>query len=69
MPVPWLEAQALFLLELMLQQCQTQYELGKLLQLLAAAENLLLDGEESMEPSPSASCGKLSLPWGSDPAF
>ncbi|XP_066052716.1 spatacsin isoform X2 [Chamaea fasciata] len=43
-PVPWLESQALFLLELMLQQCQTQYELGKLLQLLAAAENLLLDG-------------------------
>ncbi|XP_063268578.1 spatacsin isoform X2 [Prinia subflava] len=43
-PLPWLEAQALFLLELMLQQCQTQYELGKLLQLLAAAENLLLDG-------------------------
>ncbi|NXO71936.1 SPTCS protein, partial [Phainopepla nitens] len=43
-PAPWLEAQALFLLELMLQQCQTDYELGKLLQLLAAAENLLLDG-------------------------
>ncbi|NXI21221.1 SPTCS protein, partial [Sterrhoptilus dennistouni] len=43
-PVPWLESQALFLLELMLQQCQTQYELGKLLQLLAAAENPLLDG-------------------------
>ncbi|NXJ70598.1 SPTCS protein, partial [Rostratula benghalensis] len=44
LPVQWLESQALFLLELMLQQCRTEYELGKLLQLLAAAENLLLDG-------------------------
>ncbi|XP_053811238.1 spatacsin isoform X1 [Vidua chalybeata] len=43
-PLPWLRSQALFLLELMLQQCRTDYELGKLLQLLAAAENLLLDG-------------------------
>ncbi|NXU43787.1 SPTCS protein, partial [Drymodes brunneopygia] len=43
-PAPWLESQALFLLELMLQQCHTDYELGKLLQLLAAAETLLLDG-------------------------
>ncbi|NXQ10949.1 SPTCS protein, partial [Peucedramus taeniatus] len=43
-PLPWLRSQALFLLELMLQQCHTDYELGKLLQLLAAAENLLLDG-------------------------
>ncbi|KAM7039231.1 spatacsin [Acridotheres tristis] len=43
-PLPWLESQALFVLQLMLQQCRTQYELGKLLQLLAAAENLLLDG-------------------------
>ncbi|NWW47329.1 SPTCS protein, partial [Pedionomus torquatus] len=44
LPVQWLESQALFLLELMLQQCRTEYELGKLLQLFAAAENLLLDG-------------------------
>ncbi|NWV24546.1 SPTCS protein, partial [Origma solitaria] len=44
LPGPWLESQALFLLELMLQQCRTDYELGKLLQLFAAAENLLLDG-------------------------
>uniref|UniRef100_A0A8C3NE92 Uncharacterized protein n=1 Tax=Geospiza parvula TaxID=87175 RepID=A0A8C3NE92_GEOPR len=43
-PLPWLRSQALFLLELMLQQCHTDYELGKLLQLLAAAETLLLDG-------------------------
>ncbi|XP_054128500.1 spatacsin [Melozone crissalis] len=43
-PLPWLRSQALFLLELMLQQCRTDYELGKLLQLLAAAESLLLDG-------------------------
>uniref|UniRef100_A0A803VHT2 Spatacsin C-terminal domain-containing protein n=1 Tax=Ficedula albicollis TaxID=59894 RepID=A0A803VHT2_FICAL len=43
-PLPWLESQALFLLQLMLQQCHTQYELGRLLQLFAAAENLLMDG-------------------------
>ncbi|XP_027544005.1 spatacsin [Neopelma chrysocephalum] len=42
--LPLLESQALFLLELMMQQCRTDYELGKLLQLFAAAENLLLDG-------------------------
>ncbi|NWU83240.1 SPTCS protein, partial [Onychorhynchus coronatus] len=44
LPVPWLESQARFVLELMMQQCRTDYELGKLLQLFAAAENLLLDG-------------------------
>lgn len=38
----------------MLQQCRTDYELGKLLQLFAAAENLLLDGEHSLSPSPVA---------------
>ncbi|NXW41694.1 SPTCS protein, partial [Nyctiprogne leucopyga] len=43
-PVQWLESQALFLLELMMQQCRTDYELGKLLQLFAAADHLLLDG-------------------------
>uniref|UniRef100_A0A8B9Z8D1 SPG11 vesicle trafficking associated, spatacsin n=1 Tax=Buteo japonicus TaxID=224669 RepID=A0A8B9Z8D1_9AVES len=41
LPVQWLESQALFLLELMMQQCRTEYELGKLLQLFAAADNLL----------------------------
>ncbi|XP_030312794.1 spatacsin [Calypte anna] len=44
LPVQWLESQALFLLELMMQQCGTEYELGKLLQLFAAADNPLLDG-------------------------
>ncbi|XP_035756927.1 spatacsin isoform X3 [Egretta garzetta] len=44
LPVQWLESQALALLELMMQQCRTEYELGKLLQLFAAADNLLLDG-------------------------
>ncbi|XP_068266385.1 spatacsin [Nyctibius grandis] len=44
LPVQWLESQAVFLLELMMQQCRTEYELGKLLQLFAAADNLLLDG-------------------------
>ncbi|XP_067827395.1 spatacsin [Heptranchias perlo] len=34
-PVQWLESQAGMLLKLMMQQCPTQYELGKLLQLLA----------------------------------
>ncbi|NXY85661.1 SPTCS protein, partial [Alcedo cyanopectus] len=43
LPVPWLESQALFLLQLMLQQCRTEYELGKLLQLLSTADHLLLD--------------------------
>ncbi|NXI39236.1 SPTCS protein, partial [Galbula dea] len=44
LPVQWLESQAVFLLELMMQQCRTEYELGKLLQLFAAADHLLLDG-------------------------
>ncbi|KAM6301889.1 spatacsin [Podargus strigoides] len=44
LPVQWLESQALFLLELMMQQCRTEYELGKLLQLLAAADSPLLNG-------------------------
>ncbi|KFW00287.1 Spatacsin [Fulmarus glacialis] len=44
LPVQWLESQALVLLELTMQQCRTEYELGKLLQLFAAADNLLLDG-------------------------
>ncbi|KFQ35863.1 Spatacsin, partial [Merops nubicus] len=60
-PVQWLESQALFLLELMMQQCRTEYELRKLLQLFAAAEHLLLDGpyvkklcalSETLEDSP-----------------
>lgn len=46
LPVQWLESQALFLLELMMQQCRTEYELGKLLQLFAATDNLL-DGKYS----------------------
>ncbi|NXI71697.1 SPTCS protein, partial [Anseranas semipalmata] len=44
LPLQWLESQALFLLELMMQQCRTEYELGKLLQLFAATDNLLLNG-------------------------
>ncbi|XP_059495149.1 spatacsin isoform X2 [Stegostoma tigrinum] len=34
-PVQWMESQAGMLLKLMIQQCPTQYELGKLLQILA----------------------------------
>ncbi|NWJ10608.1 SPTCS protein, partial [Crypturellus undulatus] len=44
LPVRWMESQASFLLELMVQQCRTDYELGKILQLFAAADDLLLDG-------------------------
>lgn len=47
LPVQWLESQALFLLELMMQQCRTEYELGKLLQLFAAADHLPLNGKYS----------------------
>ncbi|XP_019352478.2 spatacsin isoform X2 [Alligator mississippiensis] len=45
-PLPWVESQASFLLELMLQQCRTQYELRKLLQLFADANNPLPDGPD-----------------------
>ncbi|XP_065415178.1 spatacsin isoform X6 [Chrysemys picta bellii] len=44
--VPWLESHAFFLLELMMQQCRTQYELGKLLQLFADIDKLLPDGPD-----------------------
>eukprot|EP00062_Callorhinchus_milii_P002122 gi/632938017/ref/XP_007903423.1/ PREDICTED: spatacsin [Callorhinchus milii] len=37
----WLEQQAYLLLKLMLQQCPTQYELGKLLNLLADVDGIL----------------------------
>ncbi|XP_067411554.1 spatacsin [Emydura macquarii macquarii] len=43
---PWVESQALFLLELMMQQCRTQYELGKLLQLFADMDKLLPYGPD-----------------------
>ncbi|XP_061451638.1 spatacsin isoform X2 [Rhineura floridana] len=46
LPVSWLESQASFLLELMLQQCRTQYELGKLLQLFADTETVLPHGPD-----------------------
>ncbi|XP_029430632.1 spatacsin-like isoform X2 [Rhinatrema bivittatum] len=42
LPVPWLESHAVFLLELMLQQCRTHYELGKLLHLFADSEDILI---------------------------
>ncbi|XP_043933635.1 spatacsin [Protopterus annectens] len=41
-PVAWLQSQATALLLLMLQQCQTQYELRKLLQLFADIDNILI---------------------------
>ncbi|XP_025031102.1 spatacsin isoform X1 [Python bivittatus] len=46
LPVPWLELQASFLLKLMLQQCRTEYEFRKLLQLLADAGTALLHGPD-----------------------
>ncbi|KAB1278144.1 Spatacsin, partial [Camelus dromedarius] len=44
-PAPWLKEQVCFLLKLMLQQCRTQYELGKLLQLFVGIEHLFSDGK------------------------
>uniref|UniRef100_A0A8C8R5G6 SPG11 vesicle trafficking associated, spatacsin n=1 Tax=Pelusios castaneus TaxID=367368 RepID=A0A8C8R5G6_9SAUR len=44
--IPWLDSQALFLLELMMQQCRTQYELGKLLHLFADMDKLLPYGPD-----------------------
>ncbi|KAM6182026.1 spatacsin [Erethizon dorsatum] len=43
LPAVWLKDQVCFLLKLMPQQCQTQYELGKLLQLFVGAEHLFSD--------------------------
>ncbi|XP_058397460.1 spatacsin isoform X5 [Diceros bicornis minor] len=45
-PAPWLKEQVCFLLKLMLQQCRTQYELGKLLQLFVGVEHLFPDGPD-----------------------
>ncbi|XP_048188243.1 spatacsin [Perognathus longimembris pacificus] len=45
-PVTWLKDQVCFLFKLMPQQCQTQYELGKLLQLYVGAEHLFSDGPD-----------------------
>ncbi|XP_038186655.1 spatacsin [Arvicola amphibius] len=46
LPAAWMKDQACFLLKLMPQQCQTQYELGKLLQLLVGTEHLFSDGPD-----------------------
>ncbi|XP_045628292.1 spatacsin isoform X2 [Ursus americanus] len=45
-PAPWLKEQVCFLLKLMLRQCGTQYELGKLLQLFVGIEDLFSDGPD-----------------------
>ncbi|XP_037600045.1 spatacsin [Cebus imitator] len=45
-PAMWLEDQVCFLLKLMLQQCKTQYELRKLLQLFVEREHLFSDGPD-----------------------
>ncbi|XP_059114916.1 spatacsin [Peromyscus eremicus] len=42
----WMKEQVCFLLKLLPQQCQTQYELGKLLQLLVGTEHLFSDGPD-----------------------
>lgn len=42
-PATWIKDQVCFLLKLMPQQCETQYELGKLLQLFAGTEHLFSD--------------------------
>ncbi|XP_060116339.1 spatacsin [Heteronotia binoei] len=46
LPVLWLKSQVLFLLELMLQQCRTQYELRKLLQIFADTDTVLPCGPD-----------------------
>ncbi|XP_073921960.1 spatacsin isoform X3 [Castor canadensis] len=46
LPATWLKDQVCFLLKLMPQQCQTQYELGKLLELFGGAEDLFCDGPD-----------------------
>ncbi|XP_060611393.2 spatacsin [Anolis sagrei] len=46
LPVPWLESQASFLFGLMLQQCRTEYELGKLLRLFADANTVFPHGPD-----------------------
>ncbi|XP_003791835.1 spatacsin isoform X1 [Otolemur garnettii] len=43
-PATWLKDQVCFLLKFMLQQCKTQYELGKLLQLFVGIEHLFSEG-------------------------
>ncbi|XP_014440586.1 spatacsin isoform X2 [Tupaia chinensis] len=45
-PATWLKKQVCFLLKLMLQQCETQYELGKLLHLFVGIEHLFSDGPD-----------------------
>uniref|UniRef100_A0A8D2B0G6 SPG11 vesicle trafficking associated, spatacsin n=1 Tax=Sciurus vulgaris TaxID=55149 RepID=A0A8D2B0G6_SCIVU len=45
-PATWLKDQVCFLLKLMPQQCKTQYELGKLLELLVGVEHLFSDGPD-----------------------
>ncbi|XP_017657798.2 spatacsin isoform X2 [Nannospalax galili] len=45
-PAAWVKDQVCFLLKLMPQQCQTQYELGQLLQLFVGVEHLFSDGPD-----------------------
>ncbi|KAF4017726.1 hypothetical protein G4228_008887 [Cervus hanglu yarkandensis] len=45
-PAPWLKEHVCFLLKLMLQQCSTQYELGRLLELFVGIEHLFSDGPD-----------------------
>lgn len=42
LPVAWLDARALFLLELMMQQCITQYEFGNLMKLFSDLDTILI---------------------------
>ncbi|KAL8197370.1 UNVERIFIED_CONTAM: Spatacsin [Gekko kuhli] len=46
LPTPWLKSQVSFLLKLMLQQCRTQYELRKLLQIFADTDTALPGGPD-----------------------
>nr|XP_020667859.1 spatacsin isoform X1 [Pogona vitticeps] len=66
--VPWLELQASFLIEQMLQQCRTQYELGKLLRLFADTDIVLPHGP-NMKKMSALSCILKDSSISIDPAL
>ncbi|KAJ7311131.1 hypothetical protein JRQ81_006734 [Phrynocephalus forsythii] len=66
--VPWLESQASFLLEQMLQQCRTQYELGKLFQVFADTDTVLPYGP-NMKKMSALSCILKDSSISVDPAL
>lgn len=61
LPVQWVEAQASVLLLTLMQQCETKYELCKLMQLLADMERLLKSNGEKLFWSGLIFCIRLAL--------